>query len=78
MSKNDWIPCSERLPEIPKNSFDTKNYLVCCESGVIMTFRWCDGWNCHYNLNDGINREFEVDDVIAWMPLPEPYKEGDE
>lgn len=60
-----WIPCSERLPNI-KNR--TEKYLVTLKSGTISIamFVECDGehwWN-HY------------DDVVAWMPLPEPYNAG--
>ena len=59
-----WIPCSERLPNI-KNRIE--KYLVTLKSGTISIamFVECDGehwWN-HY------------DDVVAWMPLPEPYRE---
>lgn len=61
-----WIPCSERLPE-----FEGK-YLVTDEAGGITDilvddfFQYDDGtWGWMYSQN-----------VIAWMPLPEPYKEG--
>jgi hypothetical protein len=64
-----WIPCSERLPE------EYGNYLVTSDEDVdIGTFtpntaKWsgCDA--------DGF---YWVYDIIAWMPLPEPYKESEE
>lgn len=78
LNQLEWIPCSERLPETPKGIGDEKYYLACCESELIMTLKWCDGWNCHYNAdNITVCRTHEIDDVIAWMPLPEPYKAGD-
>lgn len=69
MMKNNWIPCSERLPEVDisektKNEvgFDSgKDFLVTYDDGSvgISTF-WAKG------------KVFD-DAVIAWMPLPEPY-----
>lgn len=59
-----WIPCSERLPD--KNGY----YLATCErfgrnaeKEVITDF---------VELYRGI--WIEPGDVIAWMPLPEPWK----
>ena len=58
-----WISVSERLPKIQNYS---DYYLVTLKSGVvnIAMFIECDGkhWWTSYS------------DVIAWMPLPEPYK----
>ena len=65
---NSWIPCSERLPE---------------ESGEYLTwvgydgdrFRAIDEIDC-----DGIIKEWNCSTdykIIAWQPLPEPYKESD-
>ena len=59
-----WIPCSERLPE---------------EFGEYLVTKKAIGWNCEeYNSNDIAyfdNEGFhKADKVIAWMPLPEPWK----
>ena len=69
-----WIPCSERLPD--KNG----KYLCSIQSNFkrkkIMRISTTD-------FESGINRwspdcmAFK-DRVIAWMPLPEPYKEDDD
>lgn len=68
---NGWIPVEERLPEEPKENpeFEGKKvelYLV-ATNGTKYPFRafwngkrFADGWS---TLN-----------VIAWRPLPEPYK----
>lgn len=62
--KNEWIPCSERLPETDRQ------VIVQTEHGLITDGRWTgDTW-------------FTTDDytcygVVAWMPLPEPYKESE-
>ena len=77
LRENTWIPCSERLPEEPKENpvFDGKYlevYLVTTKYGSneqdkVYPFRAF--WN-GINFTDGWN----ILDVIAWMPLPEPYK----
>ena len=59
--KSDWIPCSERLPEV--NGW----YLVTNELGVVQQQHW--GASHWEKLRD--------DAVIAWMPLPAPYTEGE-
>lgn len=69
--QGEWIPCSEKLPE------KDGSYLVCmswnyCSIDVLM---WADGWNCTRRINGEVNRESEMDEeIIAWMPLPEPWK----
>lgn len=79
--ESDWIPCSERIPEEPKENpvFDGKClevYLVTTKYGSsdqdkVYPFRAF--WN-GINFTDGCR----ILDVIAWMPLPEPYKEKTE
>lgn len=60
-----WIPCKERLPE-------TADYVLCSmlsqngSKNVVRCFYMNGRWCC------GINSE-----VIAWMPLPEPYDGGE-
>ena len=57
---NQWIPCSERLPE--KSGW----YLCSYESKLVQSTVFYDGgW---------FNANVDVNNVIAWMPLPEPYK----
>ena len=59
-----WIPVSERLPE-----FLMVKTLVSCEDAnglpistmVAIYDAFNKTWDCEYK-------------VIAWMPLPEPYK----
>lgn len=69
-----WIPASERLPKKPKENplYDNKPlelYLVSVKNTdcVIMAL-----WN-GASFTDG----WEKLDVLAWMPLPEPYKEAE-
>lgn len=63
--QSEWIPVSERLPEQANQS-----YLVTVDYG--------DGLisSCQrFFFGEGIG--WNDDCVIAWQPLPEPYKKGD-
>ena len=70
-SPNSWIPCSESLPE------EKGEYLV--------TYHPCYWDNVQQDIKVGIDSfrgktswaKKKHQRVIAWMPLPEPYK-GDE
>lgn len=57
-----WIPVEERLPEVSYNSvlgWD-KNFKRCC----LVQY---DGYGFKIN-------SWQYMDIIAWMPLPEPYR----
>lgn len=66
-SVNNWIQCSERLPK------DVGHYLVTIESRssyskkrfISIAIKDSRGWMSDEN-------------IIAWQPLPEPYKENEE
>lgn len=64
MPKREWIPVEERLPEV--NSV----YLVTSKAGDCIDI-FTDYWQ-----GDSTWAHFG-DRVIAWMPLPEPYRAGD-
>ena len=68
--KDGWIPCSERLPK--QNEFIDnvrKYYLVQDEYGDMYVATYTNrGWFSIDNL-------YVLDGVVAWMPLPEQYKE---
>ena len=61
-----WIPCSERLPE---EGQDILAYRVFGDEERIIPANYGNGcwFDCHMNCL--------VEHIIAWMPLPEPYKE---
>ena len=64
-----WIPCSDRLPD-KDGSYLTQN-----DFGGIRCLDYADGWNCTRDYLSGeIYREYELHSVVAWMPLPEPYR----
>jgi len=61
-----WIPCSERLP-------DTE--VLCCDKyrAMIIAYVYEDDTS-----DTGFSAESETQymyNCIAWMPMPEPYKE---
>lgn len=70
-----WIPCSERLPEI-KEHYVSETCLVCLDNGAIGFSELQEnifgqvGWSCE--REDDYHEP--LGDVIAWMPLPEPYE----
>ena len=72
-----WIPCDERLPE----KDDYKSCIECLDGAVwYFTENGTMGLGYYYKST----KEWSTTDdlktdgkVIAWMPLPKPYKEGD-
>lgn len=70
-----WIPCSERLPD------DRKEKLVYLSTGRMTIAKYNKhrlpnsvfhiGWG--YPIHSGYI-DFEKETVIAWQPLPDPYK----
>ena len=63
-----WIPCSERLP---KNGGE-----------VLITVKWNRGFDDDYEVTLGEFwaktegwGDWEDGEVLAWMPLPEPWRE---
>lgn len=70
---NGWIPCSERLPEIDGYTSDT--VLVCTIDGFQHMAFWCNDEKWRYCESGMIRNPMEWTEIIAWQPLPEPYKE---
>lgn len=72
--ENGWIPVSERLPEIKKN------YLECY---LVTDGRFC--WMAYFASEQewvfaectDCKNKIDWADVVAWMPLPELYKEDE-
>ena len=65
---NGWIDCSERLPEL--------------EADVLLSLRSLDVYTgfrantegCFYVEGEGY---VELENVLAWQPLPAPFKKGE-
>lgn len=69
-----WILCKDRLPTSQTEWWrHTTEYLTCSETGILQILAYSDGWNCCFvNDNMDVNRDNEIKDIIAWMPLPDP------
>ncbi len=76
-----WIPCSERMPEIGKDVLTT--YI---DGEMKRCYVREDAWfpNDDSEKSGWINEESDYRynglsmEVIAWMPMPEPYKEDED
>lgn len=74
--KNDgWIPVEEILPE--EDSFE---HIISRSDGIVITgisygyARDEDKEPCFYKYDDECWNCYKYHDVVAWQPLPEPYK----
>ena len=80
-----WIPCSERLPG-EHEWLDTKKFGTTISNEVYVTFEAPDGQRFAKHISFQNGKLSPVDEQrmkvwfkgakpIAWMPLPEPYRE---
>ena len=77
IQNNGWIPCSERLPEC-EDGWETE--------ALLFQLKGTDTIECGYYGVGGRYRDkyfrtyrdskegYDARDVIAWQPLPKPYK----
>jgi hypothetical protein len=67
-SARQWIPCSERMPDIHEEVLICDSFVT---QRVYTLTRISDdevGWEDDYGFYHSL------EDVEAWMPLPEPYR----
>lgn len=85
-SANQWIPCSERLPEEDKDVLITYQYQ---EGEGDRSHSYCDittygdgyfgGRKCSFKEWRAPFEYFHSNyEVVAWMPLPDPWKGEEE
>lgn len=70
-----WIPCSERLPKEKQEVYVTVYFI---EGDTGRAYGYMDGfgrWHLYSTVEGTLNSGYEV---IAWMPLPEPYRDESE
>lgn len=65
---NKWIPVSERLPE------DNKTVIASTKYGVYPETSYEEGYGWEWAYEAGADYWESLEGVMAWMPLPEPYK----
>ena len=68
----EWILCSEQMPTPNQYYLIT----VISETGLtdsIMARRSYNGWDVEV-WSEFIHDDDDSDEVIAWMPLPNPYE----
>lgn len=72
----EWIPCSERLPEedgiyiVDDRVFNSP--WIHTAGFMVSSKAWCENHGVYYDDKYG---RYEDGRVIAWQPLPEPWKE---
>ena len=66
-----WIPVTERLPK-KYGKYLVSVYFNSCVGGELLWYGQINGKDAFYY------GDTEWDEVIAWMPLPTPYKGGEE
>lgn len=84
-----WIPCSERLPEdsgdylvcpsdgVIEDYSDCRDVMIMPYDANCEAFGW---WTERYDpISLGfVDSDFDEFEVLAWMPLPTPYKGGND
>ena len=66
-----WIPCSERLPEDDSTCIVTMEYP---KHETVVDYGWFDREYVCWFVG---MQEFRTSNILAWQPLPEPFKERD-
>ena len=70
--RQQWIPCSERLPE------EEEDFLVTDGESMAVGYYRQDAkaWDsADFGWIENREKGYGINEVIAWMPLPEPYAE---
>lgn len=68
----EWIPCSERLPEINECVLISYRSLMKWDKEIYsdqIAIRREDGWHWWDELETKVKNE-----IVAWQSLPEPYE----
>lgn len=58
LSKQQWVPCSERLPEVKQK----------------VLVQYADGSMATKRCNDAGHLQWFYANAVAWRPAPEPWK----
>ena len=69
--KGGWIACSERLPEDDSICIVTVEYP---NNETVVDYGWFDRKSVCWFVG---TQEFRTSNILAWQPLPEPFKGRD-
>lgn len=75
--ENKWIPCSERMPKV------TDYYLIqhtrqICHDEMAVAFYSVEEARCDKDYDWEFETMSDVQEVIAWQPLPEEYRKAEQ
>ena len=75
----EWIPCSERLPEMHREDMEAEGEYYIISNPVIVTdgqqvyiAEYEEDMDYRYGWHSFDGEDY--DNIIAWMPLPKPYR----
>lgn len=74
----DWIPVSERLPEERQDRYYPISLVTLDNGDVCLGVYRYDDKEWWTRMSEGETVYTTDHKVIAWQPLPEPYKESEE
>lgn len=75
----EWIPCSERLPEMHKVLLDYDEYYMVSDSVLVTDGK--DVFISEYEVDDDFSYGWFFEgtkcenEITHWMPLPKPFRE---
>ncbi len=78
MRQSRWIPCSERLPKFGDDVLITLSMGHLCKDEIAIAYLMYDNCNKLFWMDYIHSEPYKTDEVLAWMPLPEPYKSESE
>lgn len=73
-----WIPLAEKMPN------EGETVLTCTEDGDLYIMSYATYWHDEYQVDVPVfvtseeSVRWDIGDIAAWMPLPEPYEVKDE
>ena len=76
----EWIPCSERVPRGSDGISECEMVLMTLSVGYVAC-GWINGDTAYVLINNPTYDQIVIADskeVIAWMPLPKPWKGADD
>ncbi len=73
LKAQEWIPCNERMPEV-SDYYLIQHSRHICQDEMAVAFYSVEEAELDKNYTWEFKPFADCKEVIAWMPLPEPYK----